>query len=172
MNTEKLIYVVVGSCGDYTEHSHWNVIATHSEDRAEELRSKLQQLANYNKQYNTIKNEFIHEFRKNNPMVAGPRQPRASEEYIQFNKIKKSTPELKARHRELQAEHNEKLKAWDDECRKIGELNNVIAIKLEAALKEFHASNYNLPSDLEEVKNLDNGGWDNEYSVEELDVLT
>src|SRR5271165_6828231 len=122
MTTEK-IYVVVGENGDYSEHSAWNVIATHSRELADDLVVKLHQLGQYNKAYGALKNEFMHTFWVANPRVAQPPQPHASEEYIQFNKIKKSTHELKQRYRELQAEHMKKLDIWHRECREVGPLN-------------------------------------------------
>lgn len=70
------VYVVCGSCGEYSDRTDWNIIIVRSEQRAEEIVSKLKALQKHNNEFNIrAYEEFEKPYRSNNVVAKGPERP-------------------------------------------------------------------------------------------------
>jgi len=172
------VYVVSDSHGDYSDHTESNVCVCRSEDKAKEIVKKLEELQEFNcafaKQLNENVRPYAYDAYKTYIL---PAQPSASPEYIELNKIKKITPELKAIHKRLQQEHNARLSAWNKECGNIQQLRNQAHQEYEAKRKQWITDNYNPPAHLNDVQGfIDSGSFtseynDTSYSYDEVDFV-
>src|ERR1043166_8413005 len=86
------IYLVTGSRGQYDDRSDWNVAAFKAKKRAEEIRSKLQKLFEYNKSFRqevetTFHNKYLAEHGTFSELR--PYKPEMSDELKELIKIKK-----------------------------------------------------------------------------------
>jgi gas vesicle protein len=157
MTPESYVYVVGGSRGDYSDRTDWNICVCYSEDRAKEIVNKLEELQEFNNEFSKrlqqeIQDNSWREYRS-------PPQPRPSDEYVELNKIKKTTPELKAIHKRLQQEHNERLAVWKQECEAILQLGKQALQEYKTKRKQWIEDNYHLPEHLQEVKQFTNNDF-------------
>lgn len=171
------VYVVSGSNGEYSDSSEWNVCVCRSEDKAKEIVKKLNELKEFNTEFaKQVQHAVGGSYYYDNPHSLPP-QPSASPEYIELNKIKKITPELKAIHKRLQQEHKERLAVWKKQCDVASELRNIEFQKYEAKRKQWITDNYNPPTHLNEVQRfVEHGSFtstynDTRYSYDDVEYL-
>jgi hypothetical protein len=158
------VYVVSDSHGDYSDHTESNVCVCRSEDKAKEIVKKLEELQEFNCAFAKQLDENVRPYYSYD-VYKLPAQPSASPEYIELNKIKKITPELKAIHKRLQQEHNARLSAWNKECENIQQLRNQAHQEYEAKRKQWITYNYNPPAHLNDVQDfVDHGSFTSIYN--------
>lgn len=169
----------MGSCGEYSDRSDWNIVVVRSEQRAEEIVDKLKRLQLHNTEFQKrAYEEFETPYRKNNVLAAkSPERPLfdsvANGELRRLQKIievKAATLDDKQRYKELQKEWLVVCNAHSEKVREYYEMHSQYEEIFQLARKQWKSENYNLPQELLEVVKIGKNGYDNRYSYQEIEL--
>ena len=172
------VYIVTGSCGEYSDRNDWNICALHSKELAVDFADKLRRLQIFRNEFHSRMLKEFDEPYKERERLSSPDKPAVTPAFRRLMDIASihRTEEDRADFRRLQAEHMQRLDVWKAEERRIGELNNSLWRAKEVARAHWAQENYKLPDDLNEVAPYGSTGiptYDRgvRYSYDEIDLL-
>jgi hypothetical protein len=170
------IFIITGTCGEYSDRNDWNICATFSKERAESLVEKLNRLSVFNAEFDKrVYDEFEIPYRESHIDVAAPSfRPAPTPEFravMDACSHGNGTPEFKARLRELQKEHIQRIDEYNKEHRRLYDIKLKADKVMSDAKEEWKKQNYHPTFDLEEVMPLCSGSRGTRYDYSEVEIL-
>lgn len=165
----KTIYMVEGTCGEYSDRSEWPVCAFTDEGKAKSLVEKLNELEKFNDEFHKrIHNEFEANYIDPVGLPPAPTYPDVPEgfhAYQEANSHGKGTPETKQKFKELQKLHQQNVDAYKEVSGAWGRLQSEAYERKQKAQDEWFKTNYIVPEHLTEAVPFIkyNGGYRSYY---------
>jgi outer membrane biogenesis lipoprotein LolB len=175
------VYVVTGSCGDYSERQDWSVCAFTTDKRAEEFAVKLKELQEFNAAFRIrMQTEFEQPHAAAFDWWKLPTKPKASLMLHTAQKVcaENNNAANKKLFRQLQQEHLERIQKWEVKYEAARKARAEQLEEFEFARAAWIKENYNPPVELNETmpynrdleKSFSYRDY-TEYSSYELDLL-
>jgi hypothetical protein len=168
------VYIVSGSAGEYSDHHEWYVAASLSEERANDIKSKLNELTEYIvTERKRVHDEFEVPYKASHPEpTCQHEESTPNPEFLEMKISKKHVgDDVRAIWRRLDRENNIRLdrdrQARNQYIDAMREWN--VEFKKAAAAYE---ARYTLPQHLEDVSHMDNQfDTDAMYTCAEVDLV-